>query len=52
MTARPIGSGPFTTTSGWHRGSPTYCRANLLASLRAGLIALALLAVLMLIVLT
>lgn len=52
MTAHPIGPGPVATASGWHAGSSTYKRAYLLASLRAGLIALVLLSFLLVLVLT
>lgn len=52
MTARPIGPGPVATATGWHEGSSTFKRAYLLASLRAGVIALVLLTVLLAIVLT
>jgi len=48
MTAQPIGPGPV----GWHAGSSTYKRAYLLASLRAGVIALVLLTFLLVLVLT
>ncbi|OBG04840.1 hypothetical protein [Mycolicibacter sinensis] len=41
MTARPIG--PAATAAGWHAGSSTYKRGYLLASLRAGIVALVLL---------
>ncbi|BBZ25054.1 hypothetical protein [Mycolicibacter hiberniae] len=52
MTARPIGSGSVVSGSAWHSGSSTYKRAYLLASLRAGLIALVLLSFLLALVLT
>ncbi|WP_167666273.1 hypothetical protein [Mycolicibacter icosiumassiliensis] len=52
MTARPIGPGPVAAASGWHAGSSTYKRAYLLASLRAGVIALVLLTFLLVLVLT
>lgn len=52
MTARPIGPGPVAAASGWHAGSSTYKRAYLLASLRAGVIALVLLCFLVVLVLT
>jgi len=52
MTAHPIGPDPVATASGWHAGSSTYKRAYLLASLRAGLIALVLLSFLLVLVLT
>ncbi|BBX12946.1 hypothetical protein MNVM_20270 [Mycobacterium novum] len=51
MTARPVGPGPVATATGWHAGSSTYKRSYLLASLRAGVIALVLLTVLLAIVL-
>lgn len=51
MTARPVGPGPVATATGWHAGSSTYKRGYLLASLRAGVIALVLLTVLLAIVL-
>lgn len=51
MTARPVGPGPVATATGWRAGSPTYKRGYLLASLRAGVIALVLLTVLLAIVL-
>lgn len=52
MTAQSIGPRPVATAAGWHGGSSTYKRAYLLASLRAGLIALVLLIVLLAVVLT
>lgn len=52
MTAQPIGPGSATTATGWHSGSSTYKRAYLLASLRAGVIALVLLTFLLALVLT
>lgn len=52
MTARPIGAQPVATATGWYAGSSTYRRGYLLASLRAGLIALVLLTVLLALVLT
>lgn len=51
MTARPLGTGPVATATGWQAGSSTYTRGYLLASLRAGVIALVLLTVLLAIVL-
>jgi hypothetical protein len=51
MTARPIRPGPVATATSWHAGSSTYTRGYLLASLRAGLIALVLLTILLAIVL-
>lgn len=52
MTARPMGTRPVATAPGWYAGSSTYKRGYLLASLRAGLIALVLLTILMALVLT
>lgn len=51
MTARPIGHGPVATAAGQHAGSSTYTRGYLLASLRAGVIALVLLTFLLVLVL-
>ncbi|MGV0625906.1 hypothetical protein [Mycolicibacter minnesotensis] len=52
MTAHPIGPGPVAAASGFHGGSSTYKRAYLIASMRAGLIALVLLTFLLALVLT
>lgn len=54
MTARPMGPGPVATAGpvGWHAGSSTYKRGYLLASLRAGVIALVLLTILLALILT
>ncbi|BBX24783.1 hypothetical protein MTER_41940 [Mycolicibacter terrae] len=49
MTARPIG--PVATATAWHAETSTYKRGYLLASLRAGVIALVLLTFLLVIVL-
>ncbi|MGB3895236.1 MAG: hypothetical protein WA942_13420 [Mycolicibacter sinensis] len=49
MTARPIG--PAATAAGLHAGSSTYKRGYLLASLRAGIVALVLLTFLLAIIL-
>jgi hypothetical protein len=49
MTTQPFGT-PSTASSRWYTTSPTCNRSYLLAGLRAGLIALILLAVLALIV--
>ncbi|MEB3023791.1 hypothetical protein [[Mycobacterium] crassicus] len=52
MTAHPMGPRPVATATGWYPGSSTYRRGYLLASLRAGLIALVLLTILLALVLT
>lgn len=52
MTASPMGSQPVAAATGWYAGSSTYKRGYLLASLRAGLIALVLLTILLALVLT
>ncbi|MCV7274605.1 hypothetical protein [Mycolicibacter arupensis] len=52
MTASPVGPGSVAAAAHWHAGSSTYKRAYLLASLRAGLIALVLLSFLLALVLT
>ncbi|WP_197495291.1 hypothetical protein [Mycobacterium kyorinense] len=51
MTTQPIGPQPAASSSHWYTGSPACNRSYLLAGVRAGLIALVLLAVLALIVL-
>lgn len=51
MTARLVGPGPVASATTWHGGSSTYKRGYLLASLRAGVIALVLLTFLLAIVL-
>jgi hypothetical protein len=50
MTTQPIGPQPASSSSRWYTDSPTCNRSYLLAGLRAGLIALVLLAVLAVIV--
>ena len=50
MTTQPIGPQSARTSSHWYATSPTCNRSYLLAGLRAGLIALVLLAVLALII--
>jgi hypothetical protein len=50
MTTQPIGPQPAGSSSRWYTDSPTCNRSYLLAGLRAGLIALVLLAVLAVIV--
>jgi hypothetical protein len=52
MAAQPIGSGPAGPPPHWYSPSSVYNRSYLLAALRAGVIALVLLAILVLIVLT
>jgi hypothetical protein len=51
MTTQPIGPQTAGTSSGWYTTSPACNRSYLLAGLRAGLIAMALLAILAVIVL-
>lgn len=51
MTTQPIGPQSAPSTSHWYRTSPTCNRSYLLAGVRAGLIALVLLAILAIIVL-
>lgn len=50
MTTQPIGPRPAGSSSNWYLSSPTCNRSYLLAGLRAGLIALVLLAILAVIV--
>ncbi|CAJ1505869.1 hypothetical protein MU0083_003803 [[Mycobacterium] kokjensenii] len=52
MTAGSLRPGSVSTGANWHAGSSTYKRAYLLASLRAGVVALVLLTVLLALVLT
>ena len=51
MAAHPIAASPAAASSPWYRGSSTCNRAYLMAGVRAGLIALVLLAGLLLIIL-
>lgn len=51
MATQPIGPGPTGSSSHWYVGSAACNRSHLLAALRAGLIALVLLAILAVIVL-
>ncbi len=51
MTTQPIGPRSSASSSHWYAGSPACNRAHLLAAVRAGLIALILLAILAVIVL-
>jgi hypothetical protein len=51
MASHPIGPGSAVSASEWHSSSHVYTRGQLMACLRAGLIALVLLGVLALIVL-
>jgi hypothetical protein len=50
MTTQPIGPQPAASSSNWYTNSATCNRSYLLAGLRAGLIALVLLAILAVIV--
>ncbi|MCT7661552.1 hypothetical protein [Mycobacterium deserti] len=50
MAAHPMGRGSAVPPSEWHSSAPVYTRAQLMACLRAGVIAIVLLAVLALIV--
>ncbi len=50
MAAQPVGTHPAAPSSHWYTSSETCNRSNLLALLRAGIIALVLLGVLVLIV--
>jgi hypothetical protein len=52
MAAQPIGQHPAGKTAHWYAPSSTCNRSYLLAAMRAGVIALVLLAILALIVLT
>ena len=51
MASHPMGPGSAVPPSEWHSSGHVYTRSQLMACLRAGLIALVLLAVLALIVL-
>jgi hypothetical protein len=51
MASRPMGPGSALPPSEWHSSTSVYTRGQLMACLRAGVIALVLLAVLALIVL-
>jgi hypothetical protein len=51
MAAHPMGSGSAVPPSEWHSSEHAYTRGQLIACLRAGIIALVLLGVLVLIVL-
>ena len=51
MTSHPFGSGSTASTSEWQSSSHVYTRGQLMACVRAGLIALVLLGILALIVL-
>ncbi|MGH3636241.1 MAG: hypothetical protein ACRDTS_19565 [Mycobacterium sp.] len=51
MATQPIGPRSGASSSHWHAGSPACNRSYLLAAVRAGLIALVLLAVLALVIL-
>jgi hypothetical protein len=51
MATQPIGPQSGASSSHWYTGSPAFNRSHLLAAVRAGLIALVLLAVLAAIVL-
>ena len=51
MTSHPVGPGSAAPSPEWHSSSHVYTRSQLMAFLRAGLIALVLLAILAAIVL-
>jgi hypothetical protein len=51
MASHPVGSGPAMPPSEWHTSASVYNRNQLMACLRAGVIALVLLGILALIVL-
>ena len=51
MTSHPVGSGSTASASEWQTSAHVYARGQLMACVRAGLIALVLLGILALIVL-